>query len=137
MALSDYLAKKLIEKAFGGTNFTPAATLYVRLYTAPPATTGSGGTEVTGGGYAPVALTNNTTTFPAASLVGGIETIDSGVVADFGTFSAGVGTVTHAALWDASSGGNMYCVGALSVARTIGSGDSFKFPVAGIILTQS
>lgn len=37
------------------------------------------------------------------------------------------GMVTHFALFDATSGGNMLCHGALNVARTIVSGDKARF----------
>lgn len=54
---------------FGGTAI-PAqpATLYIAAFTVMPADDGTGGTEVTigQGGYARIAVTNNTTNFPAA-----------------------------------------------------------------------
>lgn len=132
----NYLAKKFIEVALGAASFTPAVTLYCALYTATPSATG-GGTEVSGGAYARVAITNNNTNFPASSLVGGVTTLLNGVAIDFGTATgADWGTIGWAALWDASSSGNLYYWGPLAVARTVLNGDGFKIPVSGATFTE-
>ena len=53
---------------FGGTAIPSApTTLYIAAFTVMPADDGTGGTEVSGGGYARIAVTNNTTNFPAAT----------------------------------------------------------------------
>lgn len=56
---------QVLDKLLGQTDFTPAATLYVALYTVAPTEDG-GGTEVSGGSYARVAVTNDVTNFPGA-----------------------------------------------------------------------
>jgi len=55
----------VLDKLLGRTDFTPPVTLYVALYTVAPTEDG-GGTEVSGGSYARVAVTNNVTNFPGA-----------------------------------------------------------------------
>ena len=57
-AMTDYLENKVIDWMLRGQTFTPPATLYVALYTTT-LTDSSAGTEVTGGGYARVALTSS------------------------------------------------------------------------------
>lgn len=102
---SDYLENKVADLLFGGTAFTPPATYYLALLTAA-GTEAGGFTEVTGGGYARKAITNNKTNFSTAS--GGVvnNAVDIEFTASSGAQSAGA-NITHAVLMDASSGGNM------------------------------
>lgn len=127
-ALSDFLENELLDHVLSAATFTAAATLYAALFTAAPSDAG-GGTEVTGGAYARVAKTNNATNFPAAS--GGSKS--NGTDIDFGTATADWGIVTHVAIIDAAAAGNYYFWGALDVARTVKSGDSFKFAATKLI----
>ncbi len=46
---------------------------------------------------------------------------------EFPEASGAWGTVTHFALFDAASGGNLLAHGALAQAKAIGSGDSVRF----------
>src|ERR1700746_2437191 len=99
---STYLANKLLGHVFGATAYTPPGTLYCALFTVAPTNAG-GGTEVTGGGYARVAVTNNTTNFavPTSQQVSNLTSIN------FGTPSgAGWGTIVAGAWFDAASAGN-------------------------------
>jgi uncharacterized membrane protein YfcA len=127
-ALSDYLENKVLDYVLSVAAFTPAATLYVALFTAAPSDTG-GGTEVTGGAYARIAVTNNATNFPAAS--GGSKS--NGTDITFATATADWGTVTHVAVIDAAAAGNYYFWGALDTTRTVKNGDSFKFAATKLV----
>lgn len=131
----NYLSKKMIELALGLTSFTPASTLYCGLFTTTVDATGAG-TEVSGGSYARVSLANNTTNFPASSLVSTITTLLNGTAINFGTATAGWGTIGWAALFDASSSGNMYYWGPLAIARTVLTGDGFQIPIGGATFTE-
>ena len=139
MADSDYLEAKLLDGTLGGTNFSQPATVYMRLYTAAPSDSG-GGTEVSTGvwtNYSPAAITNNSTNWPAAS--GTSPTIKSnGVAISFGTatVSGGPPVVTHCALWDASTGGNMLKWAALTSSKTINNGDPVSFPIGDVDVTH-
>lgn len=101
-AASDYLENKLLDHVFSATSFTPPATLYVALFTATPSDSG-GGTEVTGGSYARVSVTNNLTNFPAAS--GGAKS--NGTAISFVPATADWGNCVAFGIFDASSGGNL------------------------------
>src|SRR5512146_2038466 len=124
-SFSDYLEAKLLDHVFGATAYTAPVTLYARLYTAAPSDTG-GGTEVSTGvwtNYAAVAITNNTTNFPAAS--GTSPTLKSnGTIIDFGTatISGAAPTVVAVALYDAATLGNEIGWAALTVNKTINNG---------------
>ena len=123
MPMSNFSANKILDAVFSAASLSAPATFYVRLYTAAPTASG-GGTEVSGGSYAPLSKTNNSTNFPAASS----QTKTSGTDWDFGTATADWGTVTSWGLWDASSGGNLWFFGSLSTARLVLNGDPFKIP---------
>jgi hypothetical protein len=127
-ALSDYLENALLDHVLGKTTYTGPTTTYPALYTVTPGDAG-GGTEVTGGTYARVAVTNNTTNWPNAS--GGSKS--NGVDIDFGTATANWGTVVAVAILDASSGGNFMFYGTLTTPKTVNSGDAFKFNATKLV----
>ena len=127
-AMADYLENKLLDHTLSATVFTTAATVYTALFTAAPSDAG-GGTEVTGGAYARIAKTNNTTNFPLAS--GGSKS--NGTDIDFGTATADWGIVTHVAIIDAAAAGNYYFWGALNSSRDVKNGDSFKFAATKLV----
>lgn len=63
---SDYLEAATLNERYGGTAFGAPATVYVALFSASPTDAG-GGTELSGGAYARVSVTNNTTNWPAGN----------------------------------------------------------------------
>lgn len=128
----NYLSNKILDYVLSGVSYTPPATVYIALYTATPSGSG-GGTEVTGGSYARIAVTNNATNFPAASG----QSKSNGTLIDFGTASADWGTIVAAAVYDASSSGNELYWGPFPTTRTVLNGDSFKIPIGGGVFTES
>lgn len=139
-AMSDFLENKLIDflfraQALGITGATAAAgtgpaTLYYALLTAAPSDTG-GGTEVTGGSYARVAVTsslaNMAGTQAAASTTassGTTGTTSNNAAITFPAPSANWGVVTHFGVYDASTSGNLLFYGALTASKTINNGDA-------------
>jgi hypothetical protein len=123
-SLSDYLEKKLQDHVFGATVFTAPATVYLALLTdSNTAAQRDAGTvtEVTGGAYARVAVTNNTTNFPAASGVTALKNL--GVAFSFPAPTANWGTATAFAIYDAATVGNLLCWGDLTTPRVINNGD--------------
>lgn len=125
-------SNKILDLLLSAQTFSPPATLYIALYTVTPTAAG-GGTEVSGGSYARVALTANLTNFPAAA--GQSKT--NGVAIDFGTASANWGSIVAATAMDASSGGNIVYWGPLATARQVNSGDPFKINAGNAIFTES
>src|SRR5205823_752298 len=67
----DYAEGKILDQVFGATAWTAPGTLYFGLWGSAgsinDASTGGTTGEVSGGSYARVAVTNNTTNFPAAT----------------------------------------------------------------------
>lgn len=131
MGFSDYFAGVALDYVFGlGGDGPPEATFYVALMTAAPTDAG-GGTEVTGGSYARESVT-----------VDGSEwtRTDDQVVNDndieFPAPTANWGTVTHLAIYDASSSGNLLFWSALVTPRVINNGDAPpKFPAGTLKFT--
>ena len=140
-AMSDYLENKLVDQIFRAQSAPTTSTLYVALYTAAPSDTG-GGTEVTGGSYARVSVASSLANW-AGTQSAGSTTASSGTSGatsnnnsiTFPTPSATWGTVTHFALYDAASGGNELFWGALTIAKTVNTGDTVSFPAASLSVT--
>lgn len=132
-SFSDYLEDKLLNHVFGGTSYSPPATLYVGLFTAAPSDSG-GGTEVTGGSYARVSLTNNTTNFPNASGTSPTSKTN-GTTITFPTASANWGIVVAVGIFDASSGGNLICWADLTASKTVNNGDTASFAASSLAIT--
>jgi hypothetical protein len=117
VSFSNYLENKVLDHVFGGVAYTAPATLYVGLFTSSPGETGSG-TEVSGGSYARQTI---------AFTVTGSQASNTAAV-EFPTATASWGTITFAAIYDASSGGNLLAYGALTTSKTIDNGDVFRIP---------
>jgi hypothetical protein len=131
-AASDYLENKILDHILGGGVFTRPPTLYLALYTAGPTDSG-GGTEVSGSAYSRVAVTNNSTNFPAAS--GGSKS--NGAPINFPTATGNWGTVTHFGVFDAASDGNLLFHGALNASKVIENGDTPSYPVSSMTFTAN
>ena len=134
MNASNYLELGLLDHLLGGPDYTRPATVYFALFTTAP-TESAGGTEVSGGSYARVAVTNNSTNFPAATSPSGVGTKLNGTAIIFPQSSGSWGTVTHFGIFDAASGGNMLIYGTLTSARAVTTGDTPKFLASGFSLT--
>ena len=131
-AFSDYLEGKLIDHIFRTASFTKPTTLAIGLFTAAPSDTG-GGTEVTGGSYARVALNplDANWTGPTA----GNGQVSNNVAITFPTPSAGWGTITHFGIFDATTSGNLLIWGSLSPAVIVSTSDTVSFQVAQLAFT--
>ncbi|PLR72329.1 phage tail fiber protein [Bacillus sp. UMB0728] len=115
-AISNYLENKLLDHVLKGTAYTPPSTLYVALFTTDPTDAGTG-TEVSGGGY-----TRRTATFNTATN----GSISTNADITFPVATANWGTVTHTAIFDAATGGNLLFHGALTASKTINIDDQLK-----------
>lgn len=126
MSMSDYLEEKLLLHTFKNTAYTSPTTVYLSLHTADPGETGA--SECTGGSYARQAIAFSAASNPAGTIA------NSGTV----TFSSmPAATVTHFAIWDASSAGNCLITGALGSSKTVGAGDTVSFAASSVVITFS
>jgi hypothetical protein len=128
-AYTDNFENALAAHLFGGAASPSPTTWYVGLFTVAP-TDSSGGTEVSGGAYARVAVPNTAPNWNAPS--GGNGTVSNAATIQFPVPSAGWGTVTSWGLFDAASGGNLRLYAPLTVSKTINTGDDVEFPPSAL-----
>ena len=112
--ISTFLANELLDHVFNAA-YTPAATVYLGLSTANPTDDGSGLAEPSGNGYARQAIT-----FGAASA----RRVTQSTTVTFPQASGAWGTITHWAVFDAASSGNMLAHGALVEGKQIVGGNT-------------
>ncbi len=117
----------MFNHVFRNTAYTPAATLYVALFTSTATSAeleaGTLTNEVTGGSYA-----RQTVTFGAPT--NGVGS-NSGTIT-FPTASAGWGTIRFVAVMDASSTGNVLWYAQLTSDVTINTSNTFQFNTGSV-----
>lgn len=124
---TDYLENKILTGLLGGTNVTFPTKPYVGLLTSAP-TDSTGGTEVSGTNYARVAVGG----FGQGDFtVGATGSASNAAAFTFNDAESDWGVVTHIALYDSATGGNMLLYGTLDTTATIESGDIFRVPTSG------
>lgn len=124
-AISNYLENALINGTLRATNYTAPSTVYVALFTSDPTDAGSG-TEVSGASYA-----RQSASFASPS--NGASSTDADI--QFPQAGGSWGTITHFGIYDASTSGNLLYHGALTVSKTIDTGDVFKIASGSLTVT--
>lgn len=142
-AMSNYLENKLVDAILRGQTFTSPTNTYVALFTSDP-TDAASGTEVSGGSYARVGVsgalaswagTQSAGSTTASSGTGG-QTSNNSAITWGAAPTANWGVVTHFAIFDAVSAGNMLFHGALTAPKTINNGDPApSFPTGALVIT--
>ena len=125
---SSYLSQAILNKTLVDHTFPAAATLYLALFISDP-TDANTGTEVSGGWYARQATGAWSAPVAAAAVDGSINWSSSNTTQiQFAAVTGGAVTVTHWAIYDAATSGNMLysdILGTLAVPapKTFGIGD--------------
>jgi len=119
-SFSDYWENELLDHLFSKGNYTPPA-IYVALSRADPGDSGTGLSEPVGNGYARIQTA--AVDWNAAS--DGL--LDNANAIQFPASSGDWGTITHFALFDAASAGNLLAHGALTLPKIVTSGDIVRF----------
>ena len=129
VGIISYLCNAFLNAIRGGgsgTSYTAPAAVYVQLHTANPGAAGS--TAVSS------VTTRSAATFGAAA---------SGVISLTNTpsWASWAGTngevVSHISCWDASSAGNCLWTAALTVAKTMNTGDTLNLTAATVTITPA
>jgi hypothetical protein len=119
-AASDFLENKILDHVLTATSYSAPATRYLALFTADTGLeTNSPSAEVS---TSSTAYVRKAVTFAAAS--GGSSATNATVTFDAAT--GNWGTITHVAVMDASSSGNVLFYGAVTTSKTIETGDTFQ-----------
>lgn len=131
---SNYLEDKVINWALkAGAMGTAPAAIYLALFNGDPLDTGLGGTEVT------------TTVRPAGRVAVtfglittsvGANSVTNTAAVDFGAAAAGA-TMTHFAIFDASSAGNMLYSNSLTGgSQSVSAGTQVSFAIGALIASE-
>tara|TARA_R110000796_G_scaffold59629_1_gene137558 strand:- start:1458 stop:1853 length:396 start_codon:yes stop_codon:yes gene_type:complete len=127
-SFSDYTENLVLNYLLTTNSVTRPTAWYVGLFTAAPSDTG-GGTEVSGSAYARKAT-------GTMAVTGAATTAANAAAIEFAAASGGNwGTLTHAAIFDALTAGNMLAWAPLATARTINDGDVFRIPASSLTVT--
>jgi hypothetical protein len=122
---SDYWQNRILDHIFGKGSYTPP-TIYVGLSTAEPTDDGSGLSEPSGNGYARVQTSASDWN---AAANGSLDNAGSII---FAQASGNWATITHFALFDAATAGNMLAYGQLSQPTSISQSDTARFEAGGL-----
>lgn len=126
-AMSDYLEDAFLDHFTGTTSTSAPSAVYVGLATATFADDASG-TELTGNNYARKVMTFGS----AAS-----GSISNNAAVEFAAATGNWGTVSHFAIFDAASSGNMLFHGAFASGKLIESGDILKIASGSLTITAA
>ena len=120
-SFSNFWENEILDHIFGKGTYTPPSNIYVALSTTDPTDSGSGISEPSGGSYA------RKSTAPADWDAAVSGTVDNANAITFVEATGSWGTITHFALYDALTGGNMLAHGALATSKIIDDGDVASF----------
>ena len=127
-SFTDYTENLALTYLFTTGSATRPTAWYVGLFTAAPSDTG-GGTEVSGSGYARVVT-------GTISGSGTATTFTNAAAIEFAAASGGNwGTIGWAAIFDASTSGNMLAWAPLTTSKAINDGDIFRIPASSLSIT--
>ena len=124
MSLSNTYETDTLEWLFTNTAVTRPTAWYLGLFTSDP-TDAETGTEVSGGAYVREAAT--------FSVTGDTATTTAAV--EWPVATATWGTITHVAVHDALTGGNIIAYAALDASKTINTDDVFRIPAGDLDIT--
>ena len=123
MSMSDYLENKLLNHVMNNTAYTPAATVYVALFTADPTDAFTTANEVSAV-VNDTAYARQTTASTTASGTSGAITNSAPVTFPAVVYGSGAApyNVTHFGICDAATAGNLLFSGAIgaTISRTVG-----------------
>lgn len=133
-AASNYLENKVLDHVLGVVTYSPAATRYIGLFTN---TSTAASTNLESGIITDEVSTSGTAyarkTVAFAASVNGTSANSATVTFDAAT--ANWGTVTHVAVMDAATGGNVLFWGAVTTAKTIEIGDTFQVTAGNLTIS--
>lgn len=124
-SFTDYLEKKVLNALCGNGDPLGSISMWMGLFTAAPSDA-SGGTEVSGGNYARKSVGTWATAALGDSYAGLVNVTNT----VFGTATGSWGNITHFALFDDSSTGNMLMWATLTSVRNVMTNDIVWFESA-------
>lgn len=126
MTMSVYLANKINDHVLKGVVYTPPTDVYIALFTSAnglDSNTEGSWDEVSGGAYTRLQIDDSTKAFTASAAKANTNNENW----EYTQASAAWGVVSHSAVMDAATSGNVLFWGALAATRDVASGDTFRF----------
>lgn len=120
MSIGDAAGADLLNLDFNGTSYTPPATWYVGFR--------NNGVELVGNGYARIALTADSTNFPATA----VKSISNGVEFETPQATGDWDQADEVGLWAASTGGSPRYYDLLDAPFTLLNGRKRTFAVGAL-----
>jgi len=134
MPISNYLENKILDFLLRGQSFIPPSSLYVTLCSGSPvdSSTGSNLLEMSGGGFVRKEVPSSTSGwYSTQGDTSAQSTGTSGIASNLNSIlwqnSGWSGIVTHVAICDSGSAGNLLFYGELSYPKQVASGDNILF----------
>lgn len=127
-SFADYWENEILDHLFGKGSYTPP-TIYIALSTADPGDDGATIAEPSSGSYARKATSASDWSAASGGALSNAATIE------FVQATGSWGTITHFALFDALTEGNMLAHGSLSASKTVDSGDIARFVTGNLDVT--
>ena len=124
MSFTNDFETRVLQWVFTNGSPTRPTAWYIGLFTAAPGEAG-GGTEVSGGSYVREAAT--------FTVSGNLATNSAAI--EWPVATADWGTITHVAVFDASTAGNMIAYASLTASKTIATGDVLRIPANDLDVT--
>jgi hypothetical protein len=124
MSLTNTFETRVLEWLLTTGSPTRPTAWYLGLFTGAPGEAG-GGTELSGDAYVREAVT-----FTVSG-----DTATNNAAVEWPVATGDWGTITHVAIFDALTSGNMIAYAALSNSKTINTGDVIRIPASDLDVT--
>lgn len=124
-------AKRILNAEIGGISYTPPPSVDVRMWTAAPTFAGTGGTQVSGGGYSPQVVTVGG---PQDGGTGQLAKIASDAAVTFSNMPVASTAVVAISFHDHSTGDLVWLNDSWTPPDTWAVGESPQFPVAALVV---
>lgn len=146
---TNYLRNKVLDHVFRGEDYTPPASVWIKLVSSQPSAAVAG-TALAGGGTTRIEIpctladfcgTQGATTTTASSGTSG--QISNNAIVDFGTAESDWGDASHWEAYDDETAGNRLIFGTITNAagtaspRSIAAGDPVTFPISALRITAA
>ena len=125
-AISNFLENELLDHVLRNEAYTAPATTFISLYTTDP-TDADSGTEVAASGYDRFEVSADLAWTTAS---GGSS--KNNEAWEFVTATTAWGSISHVAVHDATTGGNLLFHGALTTTKVVGTDDIVRFTAGSL-----
>lgn len=135
MGMTNYLKNSILEDLFRGVAYTSPSVVYVAISKTAPTELGTNCTEPNTASYERLSVTSNEVNW--ANAVNG--SISNSITLRFReaeeSWTSQASPITHWAIFDAPTDGNMLFFGALSKSQEVPRGSIVELPEGGLITT--